>query len=168
MGNRIPHAMSNAECQMFKRSDYCTIWHSPFGIFPLAANLLCMYEISIRRAFSAAHAIRLYDGSIEPVHGHNWSVVVTIAADALDEIEVVADFHPLEKHLDALLATANNGNLNDLPPFADGKGGLSLNPTAERVAWWIGQHMLAAVPTHARLAGVTVGEAPGCTATWRP
>ncbi len=127
-----------------------------------------MFEITIRREFSAAHAIRLYDGSLEPVHGHNWSVAVTIAADELDPIEVVADFHPLEKHLDALIVTAHNRHLNELSPFADGKGGLAMNPTAERVAWWIGQHMLDAIPAHAHLVTVTVGEAPGCTATWRP
>jgi len=146
--------MANAECS--------------FGIAAIVANLLFMYEITIRRDFSAAHAIRLYDGSLESVHGHDWSVAVTVAADALDTIEVVADFHPLEQHLSKLLATAHNRHLNDLPPFADGKGGLSINPTAERVAWWIGQHMLDAIPAHARLAAVTVGEAPGCTATWRP
>lgn len=125
------------------------------------------YEITIRRCFSAAHAIRLYDGALEPVHGHNWSVALTVGCDELDSIEVVMDFHPLEKQLDALLAKADNGDLNKVAPFADGKGGLAVNPTAERVAWWIGQAMTKHLPDHVRLIGVTVGEAPGCTATYR-
>lgn len=126
------------------------------------------YEITINRTFSAAHAIRLYDGKLEPVHGHNWTVALTVGCDALDEIEVVMDFHPLEKHLDALLATADNGDLNAVAPFADGKGGLAINPSAERVAWWIGTTMAKHLPDHAHLVSVTVGEAPGCTATYRP
>lgn len=126
------------------------------------------YEITIRRQFSAAHAIRLYDGELEPVHGHNWSVALTVGSDELDDIEVVMDFHPLEKHLDALLAEADNGDLNAIAPFADGQGGLAVNPSAERVALWIGTEMTQHLPPHARLVSVTVGEAPGCTATYRP
>ncbi len=118
-----------------------------------------MYEITIQREFCAAHAIRLYDGSLEPLHGHNWSVAVTVAAEKLDEIEVVMDFHELEKSLDQLLAQVNNRNLNDV---------LTVNPTAERVAWWIGEHIGPTLPAHASLKTVIVGEAPGCTATYRP
>ncbi len=124
---------------------------------------MAMYQITIRREFCAAHAIRLSDGSFEPLHGHNWTVAVTVGADELDEIEVVMDFHVLEAHLDELLATADNRSLNDVPPFRDG-----VSPTAERVAWWIGEHVIKALPPHVQLDSVEVGEAPGCTATYRP
>jgi 6-pyruvoyltetrahydropterin/6-carboxytetrahydropterin synthase len=129
-----------------------------------------MYTITIHRTFAAAHAIRLYDGSLEPLHGHNWSVDVTVAAEELDEIEVVMDFHALERALDHLLALVNNSNLNGVAPFADRDkpGSLKINPTAERVAWWIGTELAPQIPAHARLESVTIGEAPGCTATYRP
>src|SRR4051812_27370017 len=35
------------------------------------------FEITTTRTFSAAHQLRLPDGSIEPLHGHNWRVKVT-------------------------------------------------------------------------------------------
>jgi 6-pyruvoyltetrahydropterin/6-carboxytetrahydropterin synthase len=35
------------------------------------------FDITATRTFSAAHQLRLYDGSLEPLHGHNWVVRVT-------------------------------------------------------------------------------------------
>ena len=128
-----------------------------------------MYEIAINRTFSAAHAIRLYDGSLEPLHGHDWSVEVTVASDDLDDIEVVMDFHQLEQSLDALLARWHNRNLNACEPFAgDGPQGLAVNPSAERVARCVGEHVAQSLPDHVRLVTVRIGEAPGCVATYRP
>ena len=126
-----------------------------------------MYGITINRTFSAAHAIRLYDGSLEPVHGHNWTVALTVEADELDEIEVVMDFHDLERMVDGLIGQVDGGNLNEVAPFAAG-GDLRINPTAERVAWWLATEVQKCLPAGARLDHVSVGEAPGCIATYRP
>ena len=123
-----------------------------------------MYEITICREFSAAHAIRLYDGTLEPVHGHNWSVRLTVEADKLDEIGVVMDFHLLEQLIDRQIATVHNRNLNDVPPFAGGE----VNPTAEEVARWLGDRVAPQLPGAVHLRLVEVGEAPGCLATYRP
>ena len=76
-----------------------------------------MYEITVSRVFSAAHALRLYDGSMEALHGHNWSVELTVAAGQLDAIDVVMDFHELERSDDALMDRVQNRNLNDVEPF---------------------------------------------------
>ena len=123
-----------------------------------------MFEIAVEKVFAASHAIRLPDGSLEPVHGHNWPVRVTVAADDLDAIETVMDFHDLERVIDAILKPWHNRHLNDVPPFDDGK----LNPSAERVAWWIGRQVAQQLPSHVRLQSASVGEAPGCTAIYRP
>ena len=127
-----------------------------------------MYAIEVRRTFSAAHAIRLYDGTLEPVHGHDWDVAVVVSAERLDAMEVVMDFHQLEQALDALLATVHNRHLNEVAPFADGAGDLKINPTAERVAWWLGEEVGRTLPKDVCLEKVSIGEAPGCTATYRP
>jgi 6-pyruvoyltetrahydropterin/6-carboxytetrahydropterin synthase len=125
-----------------------------------------MFEITVQRVFSAAHAIRLYDGSLEPVHGHNWPVEVTVAAAQLDAIEVVMDFHLLETLIDGLMQQVHNRSLNDVPPFGNVAG--TMNPTAERVAWWIGTEVAKGLPANVKLISVKVGEAPGCFATYRP
>src|SRR5690606_16212141 len=114
-----------------------------------------MYEITITRVFSAAHAIRLYDGSLEPVHGHNWNVTITVASAQLDSIEVVMDFHALERTVDGLIATVNNRHLNEVAPFSNGKGGLKVNTTAERVAWWLGTEVEKTLPKGVRLVSAS-------------
>ena len=149
-----------------------------------------MYEITIQKTFAAAHAIRLPDGSLEPVHGHNWLVEVTISAVELDEIETVMDFHMAEQILDAILVRVHNRHLNEVEPFI----GCKVNPTAERVAWWIATSMKESLSSwlqkslstsqaadgtmlnrssHSsglrglQIASVRVGEAPGCFAIFR-
>ena len=123
-----------------------------------------MYEITVSKVFSAAHAIRLSDGSREPLHGHNWHVEVTVGREELDAIDVVMDFHELEAIVDSLVKQVDNQNLNEADPFADGK----INPTAERVAWWLGTVVARQLPDRVTLSHVTVTEAPGCRAIYRP
>lgn len=129
------------------------------------------FEITYETTFAAAHAIVLPDGSLEPVHGHNWSVVVTVAADGLDAIETVMDFHDLEAIVQGVTAKWHNQHLNDCAPFADAtqteRHGLAVSPTAERIAEHLGTTVAAALPGHVRLVSVAVGEAPGCTAVYR-
>ena len=45
-----------------------------------------MYELVIERNFFAWHGLRLYDGSFEPSHAHDWRVLVAVRADELDSI----------------------------------------------------------------------------------
>jgi len=120
------------------------------------------HEITIERVFSAAHAIRLYDGSIEPLHGHDWRLAVTLGRGALDEIGVVMDFHVLEASVEGVIGPWRNQNLNDIEPFAS-----SVNPTAELIAQYIGEQVMRDLPAEVELLSVSLGEAPGCTATWR-
>ena len=127
-----------------------------------------MFEASVTRMFSAAHAIRLPDGSLEPLHGHDWSVVVTVTTEQLDAIETVMDFHKLEQIVDQNLTTVHNRNLNEVPPFADDRGNLAINPTAERVAAWLANQVQTHLPPDIKLVSVRIGEAPGCYATYRP
>jgi len=123
-----------------------------------------MYEITVSKIFAASHAIRLPDGSLEPIHGHNWPLDVTVESAELDGIETVMDFHVLEKTIEGLIAKVHNRHLNEVAPFI----GCKVNPTAERVAWWFGTEVAKTLPKGVTLVGVSVGEAPGCTATWRP
>ena len=119
------------------------------------------FEITARREFSAAHQLRLYDGSLEPLHGHNWVVVVTVSAPQLDEIGVVMDFHELERLLDRILTPLHNTHLNDVEPFKS-----TLNPTTEHVALHIGRSLQ--LPPNVRVQSVEVWETSGNSAVYRP
>ena len=117
------------------------------------------FEITTTREFSAAHQLRLYDRSLEPLHGHNWRVKVTVAARQLDAIGVVMDFHELERIVEAVIGPMHNRHLNDLPAFAP------LNPSAENVAMYIGQNVK--VPDGIRLVSVEVWETSTNSAVYR-
>lgn len=119
-----------------------------------------MFQIATTRCFSAAHQLRLHDGSLEPLHGHNWQVKVTVAAAKLDSIGVVMDFHELERLVDRVIAPLHNRHLNDTAAFA------SINPSAENVALHVGQALR--LPEHVKLAAVEVWETPVNSAIYRP
>lgn len=119
-----------------------------------------VYEIRIQRTFCAAHQVRLPDGTLEPLHGHNWTVTVTVAADQLDGSGFVMDFHVLEKQLEGVLGPWNNRHLNETETFS------RLNPSAENIAYQIARSLT--LPERVRLVSVEITEAPGCMAVFRP
>jgi 6-pyruvoyltetrahydropterin/6-carboxytetrahydropterin synthase len=117
------------------------------------------FHITTTRHFSAAHQLRLYDGSLEPLHGHNWKVKVTVSAQKLDEIGVVMDFHELERRVNRIIEPMHNRNLNELPPFK------SANPSAENVAVHIAEKL--DLPKSVKLETVEVWETPENSAVYR-
>lgn len=121
------------------------------------------FEISLDDEFCASHALRLPDGSVEPVHGHNWRVRATLRSDALDAMDTVTDFHPVMHRLRAAIDPWRNRHLNDLPPF---NGAAPANPSAERVAEWIAHELSPGLPDGVRVVRVEVTEAVGCRAAW--
>ncbi|BAM03705.1 6-pyruvoyl trahydropterin synthase family protein [Phycisphaera mikurensis] len=142
-----------------------------------------MHEITVTTAFSAAHALRLPDGSLEPVHGHDWKLTLRVASEGLDAMGAVMDFHELQRLVDAAVARWRNADLNTLPPFAagvaagdDGCGigsldpppGRAWNPTAERVAQEVAVRVAPGLPAGVRMRSVSVTEAVGCTARFTP
>lgn len=119
------------------------------------------FEISTIRRFAAAHALRLYDGSLEAVHGHNWRVRVTVSATKLDAIGVVMDFHELERLVDAIVTPWHNRHLNEMPPFNK-----ELNPSAENVAYHVGRALK--LNGGVALTAVEVWETDENSAVYRP
>lgn len=124
-----------------------------------------VYEITVQSEFAAAHAIAIR-GSREKNHGHNWRVTVDIQGDSLDDDGLLCDFHLIESELSAIIEPFRNADLNTTQPFD------RTNPTAENVAVYIAstlQHRLAHVlPRGACVSRVSITEAPGCTASFRP
>lgn len=118
------------------------------------------YEIRIQRTFCAAHQVWLPDGTLEPLHGHNWTVTVTVGTERLDDSGFVMDFHQLEKQLEEILFAWNNRHLNEIESFS------RLNPSAENIAYQIARSLI--LPERVRLVAVEITEAPGCSAVFRP
>jgi 6-pyruvoyltetrahydropterin/6-carboxytetrahydropterin synthase len=118
------------------------------------------FEITSTREFAAAHQLRLYDGSLEPLHGHNWRVTVSVGADKLDSIGVVMDFHELDRNLEEIIRHWHNRHLNEVEPFT------RLNPSTENVALHVGQSLR--LPSGVRLLSVRVWETTSNSATYRP
>jgi 6-pyruvoyltetrahydropterin/6-carboxytetrahydropterin synthase len=50
------------------------------------------WELTVQRHFSAAHALRCYEGPCSRLHGHNYLVEVTVARPSLDALGMVLDF----------------------------------------------------------------------------
>lgn len=121
-----------------------------------------MYEIRVEHEFCAAHAIRI-GGEVEALHGHNWRVRVVVEGESLDEDGLLCDFHTIESHLREITHAWNNRNLNECAPFASG-----VNPSAELVCKTIYDRLSPLIADEIRIASVSVTEAPGCAATFRP
>jgi len=121
-----------------------------------------MFEIETDSTFHATHALRLLDGSFEPVHRHDWRLTVAVTADALDAMDCVMDFHELQRIVASITGPWEGSHLNDVAPFAG-----AINPSAERVAEQVGVAVMRALPAGVRMVRVTLTEAPGCRAVWR-
>jgi 6-pyruvoyltetrahydropterin/6-carboxytetrahydropterin synthase len=117
------------------------------------------YELTTTRHFAAAHQLRLYDGSLEPLHGHNWRVDVCVGSEQLDSIGVVMDFHELERLVDQVVLPMHNRHLNELEAFAQ------LNTSTEHVALHIARALR--LPSAVRLLWVRVWETPENSARYR-
>ena len=100
---------------------------SKFQLSP-KSHFTVMEEIS----FSAWHQIRLPDGTLEPLHRHEWLVRIYIRSKELDQLGLVADFLEIRKILKEIILKWEGKILNREAPFSEG-----LNPTAELVAFAI-------------------------------
>jgi 6-pyruvoyltetrahydropterin/6-carboxytetrahydropterin synthase len=90
-----------------------------------------MYEVTIRKSFSAAHLLREIGGKCEELHGHNFIVEVSVAADSLNEEGLLIDFRLLKRWTDEILDELDHKYLNEIDCF---KG---INPSSERIARFI-------------------------------
>ncbi len=84
-----------------------------------------MFDIEIRRTFSAAHQLKGYEGDCRNLHGHNYNVIAVVRTDKLNEIGIALDFKRLKAALDSILDGYDHKNLSELPEYAQ------VNPTSE-------------------------------------
>ena len=58
-----------------------------------------MFELVVNGAFEAAHRLVDYPGKCNRLHGHSWTVEMSVSGDKLDNIGMVADFKVLKSML---------------------------------------------------------------------
>ncbi len=90
-----------------------------------------MYEVSIKKSFSAAHTLKDIGGNCEELHGHNFTVEVSAASKELNEDGLLIDFRILKGWTGELLEELDHKFLNDIPYFED------INPSSENIARFI-------------------------------
>ena len=121
------------------------------------------FEIVIEDEFSAAHYLKLYDGSWEKRHGHNWKVAVAAEAEKLDSMGVVMDFEMLKPALKQVLEGLQHTSLNDHARFKSTK----VNSSTENIARLIFDELKKKISSKtARITKVTVWETPDACASY--
>jgi 6-pyruvoyltetrahydropterin/6-carboxytetrahydropterin synthase len=112
-----------------------------------------MYYVKVKQGFSAAHALKGAKGKCEELHGHNYAVEVTIAAEKLKGPGMVEDFVQVKKTLSRIVP--DHKLLNNVLPF---------NPTAENLARYFFERLSARY----RVVKVTVWENDDACAEYTP
>ena len=120
-----------------------------------------MFDIEIRRTFAAAHRLRGYSGPCRRLHGHNYSVVVTVRTARLDDLGLALDFTILKARLDEILDGYDHRELNELDDVRE------INPTCENLARTIYRKLAETVDGDGiRLHSVRIGESENSAVTY--
>lgn len=122
-----------------------------------------MYDVTIRKTFSAAHILKEIGGKCEEMHGHNFTVEVTVAGPSLNSEDLLIDFRVLKGWTNEVLEEMDHKYLNDVECFKD------MNPSSEQVARYIYSRLAdKAASLKLTLAQVTVWESENAWVSYRP
>ena len=120
-----------------------------------------MYEVTTVKSFSAAHMLTAIGGKCEELHGHNFKVEVTIAAEDLSSSGIIIDFRHVKKWLQEILDNLDHKYLNEIPFFTE------INPSSENIAQYIYREMkLKAKQAEVKVARVKVWESESSAVTY--
>ncbi|MEW6173150.1 MAG: 6-carboxytetrahydropterin synthase QueD [Bacillota bacterium] len=124
-----------------------------------------MYELTVETSFAAAHCLKGHDSPCGRLHGHNWTVAVTVSGDELSPSGMLLDFTVLKEVVRDAVAVFDHRYLNETLPFSDGD-----QPTAENIARSISEAVagrLSAYP-NVRIKEVRVAESPTAWVVYKP
>lgn len=122
-----------------------------------------MYEVTIIKSFSAAHMLAAIGGKCEELHGHNFKVEITAAAQDLNASGILIDFRDVKKWLSEILDDLDHKHLNEVS-FLN-----KVNPSSENIAKCIcGAMQLKARQTNVKVARVKVWESENAAVTYIP
>jgi 6-pyruvoyltetrahydropterin/6-carboxytetrahydropterin synthase len=117
-----------------------------------------MFTIKKQFSFAASHQLCGLppEHVCSRLHGHNYSVELSLRAAAVDEIGFVKDYRELEFVKKWIDENLDHRHLNDVLPF---------NPTAELIAQFLFINFMDELP---QLTAVTVKETDKTSATYEP
>jgi 6-pyruvoyltetrahydropterin/6-carboxytetrahydropterin synthase len=90
-----------------------------------------VYEVTIKKTFSAAHILKEIGGKCEDLHGHNFIVEVTVRGKSLNQEDILIDFRDLKRWTNEVLEALDHKYLNEIEIFR------CTNPSSERIAHYI-------------------------------
>jgi 6-pyruvoyltetrahydropterin/6-carboxytetrahydropterin synthase len=102
-----------------------------------------MFSVTREITFCYGHRLLEYAGKCRHLHGHNGRAVITLAADALDELGMVMDFSRLKRVVGGWIDEQFDHKMllhrdDPILPFLRQQGEpvciLDVNPTAENIA----------------------------------
>lgn len=119
-----------------------------------------MYTISKEYIFSASHQLNGLpeDHPCSRLHGHNYKVIITCAAEALFSVGFVRDYREIDKIAKPIIDRFDHQHLNRLMPADD-------NPSAENIAKYLFEELK---PMIGELHSITVKETDKTSATYSP
>ena len=121
-----------------------------------------MYEVTATMVISASHHLRGYEGKCENVHGHNYTIEVTVAAEELDGIGLAVDFKVLKEHLRKVAGKFDHTDLNRHEEFTQ------VNPSSENLARVVYAGLKASMrDIQVKLVRVSIWESEGSYVTYR-
>ena len=117
-----------------------------------------MYKIAKKFSFSASHILNLLpeDHPCAQMHGHNYTVIVHLKSETLDECGFVKDYHALKPVRQFIDEALDHRHLNDCMPCP---------PSAENIARFIYDRFKPEIP---ELYAVEVSETPKTSCTYEP
>lgn len=124
-----------------------------------------MYELNVSTTFDAAHFLRDYEGRCSRMHGHTWTVEVTLAGEELGPSHLLVDFNDVKQLLDRLLDQYDHACLNETPPFDE------ISPTSENLARSFFESLekeVGGLAQDIHLLRVRVAESSNTSATYYP
>ncbi len=119
-----------------------------------------MFEISVKKSFSASHALTGRKGLIERPHDHRFECEVRITAVQLGEGGMGVDFRRVDEALDAIVRPIEGKSLNESRLLAE------KSPSAENIALAIFNMLRERLPKETLLKSVTIWEDADHSATF--
>ena len=120
-----------------------------------------MYQVSIKKTFSAAHVIKEIGGKCEALHGHNFLVELSVMGESLNAEGLLVDFRVVKGWTEEVLDQLDHKYLNELDYFKN------VNPSSEQIARFLFERIdEKARQAKTRLASVTVWESENSCATY--